>query len=247
MVRAGAAGAKFLEDGRIISLDYISVFEQTGQIEIAETGALAWYPNRDSIPYIGLYGLEEAETFVRTTLRYPAYCRGWAPIVRTGLTDDTIVLPPGIAIAEWAAPLLPYVNAHNREMYAYLGLFDMTPMPNSARTAADVLQYLLETKLAMGPEDKDMIVMQHEIGYVRGGVRMNRKSTLVVKGEDSLHTAMARTVGLPLGIAAKLLLEGKIGLRGVQIPVAPELYVPVLQELEEEGIKFVETPNSPRR
>jgi saccharopine dehydrogenase (NADP+, L-glutamate forming) len=230
------------------------VFEQTGQIDMAETGALAWYPNRDSLPYIGLYGLEEVETFIRTTLRYPAYCRGWAPIVRAGLTDDVEPLEvagctaraEGLTVAEWAAPLLPYVDAGNRSMYSYLGLFDTTPVPAQARTAADVLQYLLETKLAMRPEDKDMIVMQHEIGYVSGGARMTRKSTLVVKGEDSLHTAMARTVGLPLGIAAKLLLEGKIGLRGVQIPVTPELYVPVLTELEKEGIKFVETLNSPR-
>jgi saccharopine dehydrogenase-like NADP-dependent oxidoreductase len=85
-----------------------------------------------------------------------------------------------------------------------------------------------------------MIVMQHEIGYRKDGVLSKRKSTLVVKGEDSLHTAMSRTVGLPLGIAAKMLLEGKIALRGVQIPVATELYVPVLKELEKEGIVFVE-------
>jgi saccharopine dehydrogenase (NADP+, L-glutamate forming) len=171
------------------------------------------------------------------------------------LTDDVAPLREAgaavrtgaLTVAEWATRLLTYVNAGNRRMYSYLGLFDPTPVPAEARTAADVLQYLLETKLAMRPEDKDMIVMQHEIGYTMGGVRMTRKSTLVVKGEDSLHTAMARTVGLPLGIAAKLLLEGKIGLRGVQIPVTPELYVPVLTELEKEGIKFVETPNSPRR
>jgi hypothetical protein len=190
--------------------------------------------------------LEEAETFVRTTLRYPAYCRAWAPIVRAGLTDDSAQLgatgvAPGterMTVAEWAAPLLPYVNAHNRELYAYLGLFDAAPLPAGARTAADVLQYMLETRLAMQPEDKDMIVMQHEIGYMRGGQKLRRTSTLVVKGEDALHTAMARTVGLPLGIAAKLLLEGKVPLRGVQIPVAPELYEPVLRELEEEGIRF---------
>ena len=101
-----------------------------------------------------------------------------------------------------------------------------------------MLQYLLETRLAMRPEDKDMIVMQHEIGFMRGGKRLRRTSTLVVKGEDALHTAMARTVGLPLGIAAKLLLEGKVALRGVQVPVVPELYEPVLRELAEEGIRF---------
>jgi len=249
VVRAGAAGAKFREGGREVELGYPELFDRPGYIDLPETGRLAWYANRDSLPYIELYGLEEAETLVRTTLRYPAYCRAWAPIVRAGLTDDATPLRSEtsvlglteLTIGEWAAPLLPYVNAHNREMYAYLGLFDPAPLPSDARTPADVLQHLLETRLAMRPEDKDMIVMQHEIGYIRGGVRMTRKSTLVVKGEDSLHTAMARTVGLPLGIAAKLLLEGKIGLKGVRIPIASELYVPVLKELEAEGIKFIET------
>jgi saccharopine dehydrogenase (NADP+, L-glutamate forming) len=238
VVRAGSAGARYRERGQEVRRDYVSVFEQSGIIDVAETGRLAWYANRDSLPYIQLYGLEEAETFVRTTLRYPAFCEGWAPVVRAGLTDDVRALEEGLTIAEWAAPLRPYMNAHNREMYAYLGLFDQTPVPPGARTAADVLQYLLETRLAMRPEDKDMIVMQHEIGYVSGGRQRRRTSTLVVKGEDALHTAMARTVGLPLGIAAKLLLEGKVALRGVHIPVAPELYEPVLRELDEEGIRF---------
>ncbi|HET6256101.1 MAG TPA: saccharopine dehydrogenase C-terminal domain-containing protein [Puia sp.] len=240
VVRAGAAGARFREEGRVIDRDYLSIFGRTGRIEIAATGPLAWYPNRDSLPYIALYRLEDAETFVRTTLRYPAFCEAWAPIVQAGLTDDSTAVQ-GSTIAEWAAPLLPYVTAENRDMYAFLGLLDASPLPAAARTPADVLQYLLETRLAMRPEDKDMIVMQHEIGYIDSGKRMLRRSTLVVKGEDSLHTAMARTVGLPLGIAAKLLLEGKVALRGVQIPVTPELYGPVLRELEQEGIRFVET------
>jgi saccharopine dehydrogenase-like NADP-dependent oxidoreductase len=248
VVRAGAAGARYRDGGREVTLGYMALFEQTGFIDVAETGRLDWYANRDSLPYIQLYGLEEAETFVRTTLRYPGFCPAWAPIVRAGLTDDTTPLPgigaatgsKGLTVAEWAAPLLPFVNAYNRELYAYLGLFDKAPLPPDARTAADVLQYLLETRLAMRRGDKDMIVMQHEIGYLQGGKRLRRTSTLVVKGEDALHTAMARTVGLPLGIAAKLLLEGKIAMRGVQIPVAPELYEPVLRELEAEGIRFEE-------
>jgi saccharopine dehydrogenase-like NADP-dependent oxidoreductase len=246
VVRAGAAGARYREGGREVTLGYAALFEQPGFVDVAGTGRLAWYANRDSLPYIPLYGLEEAETFVRTTLRYPGFCQAWSPIVRAGLTDD--VAPLGATggavpaasrtVAEWAAPLLPDVHADNRALYAYLGLFDSSPLPANARTAADVLQHLLETRLAMRPEDKDMIVMQHEIGFVRGGKRLRRTSTLVVKGEDALHTAMARTVGLPLGIAAKLLLEGKVALRGVQVPVVPELYEPVLRELEGEGIRF---------
>ena len=238
VVRAGAAGARYRENSQVVVRDHVSVFGQPGSIDVAGIGRLAWYANRDSLPYIELYALEDVGTFIRTTLRYPAYCRAWAPIVRAGLTDDTGALPAGLTVAQWAAPLLPYVDVHNRDMYAYLGLFDAEPVPQQARTSADVLQHLLETKLAMQPGDRDMIVMQHEIGYMREGKAMRRTSTLVVKGQDARHTAMARTVGLPLGIAAKLLLEGKVALRGVQIPVSPELYVPVLGELEKEGIIF---------
>lgn len=255
VVRAGAAGAKFRSDGEEVCWNYAELFERPGQIDVPETGRLAWYPNRDSLPYIELYGLEEAETFVRTTLRYPGFCEGWAGVVRAGLTDDVgglgaggngrgagvpAVRGGGLTVAEWSAPLLPFVTDGNRGMYAWLGFFDDSVVPAAAKTSADVLQHLLETRLAMRPEDKDMIVMRHEIGFISGGKRMRRKSTLVVKGEDSLHTAMAKTVGLPLGIAAKLLLEGKVALRGLQIPVAKELYVPVLKELEVLGIRFQE-------
>lgn len=254
VVRAGAAGAKYLLDGKVVTREYASLFERPVRIDVADIGQLAWYPNRDSIPYIDLYGLGEVETFVRTTLRHPAFCAAWAPIVRAGLTDDVAPLrgrdvansagtgildaSMPLTVGEWVSPLLLHVTDENRAMYAYLGLFDAVAIPAAARTSADVLQHLLETRLAMQPGDRDMIVMEHEIGYISGGRSMRRKSTLVVKGEDPLHTAMARTVGLPLGIAAKLLLEGKVMLRGVQIPVLPELYVPVLKELEGEGIVF---------
>ncbi len=65
-------------------------------------------------------------------------------------------------------------------------------------------------------------------------------STLIVKGEDQLRTAMAKTVGLPLGIAAKLILEGKIQLTGLHIPILAQIYEPVLEELEQQGIIFFE-------
>lgn len=240
VVRAGAAGARFLLEGAAVNRGYAELFERPGVIDVEETGPLAWYPNRDSLPYIELYGLGDVETFVRTTLRYPGFCEGWAGVVNAGLTDDAGVLGRGLTVAEWAAPLLPFVTDGNRGMYEWLGFFEAAAVPAAAKTSADVLQHLLETRLAMRPEDKDMVVMQHEIGYVKGGKRMRRRSTMVVKGDDSLHTAMAKTVGLPLGIAAKLLLEGKVALRGLQIPVAPELYVPVLKELEEQGIAFRE-------
>jgi saccharopine dehydrogenase-like NADP-dependent oxidoreductase len=124
----------------------------------------------------------------------------------------------------------------------YLGLDDINTMINKGKcSAADVLQLALEQKLALQPGDKDLIVMLHEIDYTIEGKRNSIKSLLLVKGDDNVHTAMAKTVGLPLGIAAKLILSGNINMKGIHIPVTKEIYEPVLLELKKHGISFVET------
>jgi saccharopine dehydrogenase-like NADP-dependent oxidoreductase len=271
VVLAGSAGAAYREDDKIVRRGYADIFQKPGRLPVPGLGDLAWYPNRDSLPYIPLYGLQEAGTFIRTTLRYPAFCNAWKDIVRAGLTDDRRPLDAAavkatpadggrkrsktapaqvnsgdneatpLTYASWSAPLLPLVNDKNRSCFEFLGLFDDTPIPPQAMTAADALQHLLETRLAMQPADKDLIVMVHEIGYTRDGVAYSAQSSLIIEGEDSLQTAMARTVGLPLGIAAILVLDGRIPLTGVHIPILPLIYEPVLRELEQQGIRFAHT------
>ncbi|MBS1664483.1 MAG: saccharopine dehydrogenase NADP-binding domain-containing protein [Bacteroidetes bacterium] len=237
VVLAGSAGARYKEKGQTVTVPYAELFARTGRIELGETGPLAWYPNRDSLAYIPIYRLEEAETFIRTTLRYPIFCQAWRAIVRAGLTDDKTPVKAA-TFAEWSKRLQPFVDAQNRPLFDFLGLFDSSPIPDTAHSSADILQHLLETRLVMSPQDKDMIVMQHELEFEREGKLYTETSTLVVKGEDSLHTAMARTVGLPLGIAAKLLLEDKLSIRGLHIPILPAIYEPVLSELQQQGIRF---------
>jgi saccharopine dehydrogenase-like NADP-dependent oxidoreductase len=261
VVLAGAAGAQYKADGLVVTRAYAELWDGghpvalagggdtisgggqiaipgRRQIAIPGVGPLAWYPNRDSLPYIDLYGLQETESFIRTTLRHPDFLRAWGPIVRAGLTDDQRVLDGIRTFADWSAALLPLITPDTRPLYEFLGLLGSESLPAGATTSADILQYLLENRLAMQPRDKDMIVMQHEIGFIREGKQWTEKSTLVVKGQDHLHTAMAKTVGLPLGIAARLVLEGRIDLTGLHIPIVPELYLPVLKELEEQGIRF---------
>ena len=239
VVLAGSAGAHYREDNQLVTRAYGRLFEEPGSVSAPGIGELAWYPNRDSIAYIPLYGLDKASTFIRTTLRYPAYCRGWAAIVRAGLTDEkALVNTQDLSFADWSAPLRPFVTPENKQQLEFLGFFDSSPVPPAAKTSADILQYLLETRLAMRPADKDMIVMIHEIGFRQNGHDRTATSSLIVVGEDYLHTAMARTVGLPLGVAAVLVLEGRIRLRGLHIPIVPELYDPVMAELEKQGILF---------
>lgn len=124
----------------------------------------------------------------------------------------------------------------------FLGMFDEDTLINKGRcSAADILQFALEQKLKLNAGDRDMIVMFHEIGYQKNGSDYKAESTLIVKGEDHVRTAMAKTVGLPLGIAAMLRLEGKLNVHGLHLPVIPQIYEPVLKELVNHQIEFTET------
>jgi saccharopine dehydrogenase-like NADP-dependent oxidoreductase len=241
VVLGGAAGAVYKEDHLIKKKNYQEIFDHCGELQLDGVGRFAYYPNRDSLSYMPLYGLEGAGTFLRTTLRHPDFCKSWKAIVRAGLTDDKQeLLTHGLSFKKWSEPLLPFVDGENKERFAFLGLFDERPVPPSARTSADILQGLLELNLPMHPQDKDMIVMLHELECLEEGKRYQIKSSLVVKGEDHIHTAMAKTVGLPLGIAAKLILEGKLNLKGLHIPILPEIYQPILKELALNAVLFKE-------
>lgn len=252
VVNAGKAGAIYQADGVVVEKNYAQLFAEAGSVHVPSIGELAYYPNRDSLSYMPLYHLEDCQDFLRTTLRYPAYCKGWNAIVQLQLADDQVTYT--FAQTSVRDFVQQHLAKHQLEwlwkdllrdaelglLLDYLGLMSDTITPIQAGTAADVLQWLLETRLVLRPTDKDMIVMLHEIGYTLNGQEQQIQSSLVVKGTDALRTAMAKTVGLPLGIAAKLLIENKIQLRGLQIPTSPEIYRPVLAELETMGICFQE-------
>jgi saccharopine dehydrogenase-like NADP-dependent oxidoreductase len=262
IIMAGQAGAAYKENNTIIKKDYSHVFENSPQIQIDELPTMAWYPNRDSLSYIPLYHLEEASTFIRTTLRYTDFCKGWDVIVDLGLTNelDAAEIKQLKTYHDWFTSKLKQVEQREMSLRMYLKLYateanhdkilqqfeflkldNIDPLPAHVKSSADILQSRVEHKLALKPADKDLIVMLHEIEYVTNtGNTASIQSSLVVKGEDSLRTAMAKTVGLPLGIAAKLILEEKIKLKGLHIPTHKEIYEPVLEELKANGIQFHE-------
>jgi saccharopine dehydrogenase-like NADP-dependent oxidoreductase len=322
VVLAGKSGAHFLENGQEKHLSYQDLWDTERMTEVPGLGYLCWYPNRDSLRYAGLYGLQNAETFIRTTLRHPDFIYGWKNVVELNLTDEKqqyktnnrslyeifkehmdkqgfgdwlekklserlnqtrgllenlMKLAEAEQEAEQEGEKIPgsFLTADEKgnlekveidevknraaaflahkmhetnltlKQLFYLGLDDQeTIVGKGVCSAAEILQFALEKKLALKPGDKDMIVMMHEIGYEAAGKRSEIRSSLLVKGEDALRTAMAKTVGLPLGIAAKNILNGNIKLTGLHIPVAKEIYVPVLKELEEFGIQFHDEFNS---
>lgn len=259
VVTAGSAGAKYLESGQYKEIGYKEIFSFPDQkIQVPEIGTLAWYANRDSISYLKTYGLEGLDTFIRTTLRYPSYNRAWNILVQAEMTSSTDknFVSDCSTIKDWFQkkldllaskqpdhPVLSQINEPEiKNQFEYLGLYDSSDIPEGY-SSADILLSLLETHLKMAPHDKDMIIMVHEVDYEIASKKEKLTSTLVVKGSDSLNTAMAKTVGTPLAIGAKLILEGKINLTGLHIPVIPEIYEPVLSELAENGISFIETIN----
>jgi saccharopine dehydrogenase-like NADP-dependent oxidoreductase len=143
--------------------------------------------------------------------------------------------------AEMVATKMNEANLSMKQLL-FLGLDDTETQINLGLcSAADVLQFILEKKLVLGNNDKDMIVMLHEFEYELNGKKHSLKSLLKVIGENNSFTAMAKTVGLPIGIAAQLILEGKIKETGLHIPILPSIYEPVLKQLELQHIFFEET------
>lgn len=264
IVMAGHAGAAYKENGQLVQKTYNEVFEKCKEIVVDKLPAFAWYPNRDSLSYMPLYGLENTTTFIRTTLRYADFCKGWDVVVDLDLPNehDHSLVSKCKTYNDWFSAKLHQVEGRELslrmylelyvkeadhdiilEQFAFLELDSNEILPANTKCSADILQSKVEQKLALQPNDKDMIVMLHEIGYELNGEIKTINSSLVVKGEDSLRTAMAKTVGLPLGIAAKLILEEKIKLKGLHIPTRKEIYEPVLEELKQHGIVFHETRN----
>ncbi len=245
VVLAGKAGAIFKENNNIRSLTYEELFDADHAVNIPGAGNLSWYANRDSLSYIDIYSLHDTATFLRTTLRHQSFLSGWKKIVAHGLTDEKkIINTDGLSIANFLRMFFNESDIKDeifRQQLHFLGYQDHDTLINNGEcTAADVLQLLLEKYLVLKEDDKDMIVMLHEITYQHKGKKNIIESSLIVEGDNNINTAMAKTVGLPLGIAAKLILEEKLCLQGLHIPVIPEIYYPVLEELDLLGISFRE-------
>ena len=258
VILAGQGTAQFIEDGHLKFIPYNRLFTQICTINIDGYGSFDAYANRDSIGYKEPYGLTDAKTMLRGTLRQTGYCKAWNVFVKLGLTDDSYKIKNtnSLNYTSLIQSFLPLGDGTVKEklisfmgneideeiisMLDYLELFNNKPITLKEGSPAELLQSLLEEKWLLKPGDKDMIVMQHLFEYELNGEVKKMTSSLVVIGDDEVHTAMAKTVGLPLAISIKNFLTGKFKLYGVQIPIVKEIYEPLLLELESLNIKFVE-------
>ena len=258
VVLAGQGTSKFLDHGEVKLVPYQQLFKRVETIHFPGLGDFDGYPNRDSLNYQGIYGLEQVDTLLRGTLRRAGFCKAWDVFVQLGMTDDTasVQLPPGstyrqflntflpwsdqLTVEEKLAEVIPDLDFPTFEKLQWLGLFESIPLPLTEGSPAQLLQAILEAHWSLQPADRDLIVMQHQFEIqTQSGIK-KVISSLVQEGQDATYTAMAKTVGLPLAIAVDLFLKGEISLRGLQLPVEPEIYLPILEALEQEGIRFEE-------
>jgi saccharopine dehydrogenase-like NADP-dependent oxidoreductase len=259
VITAGFGGAKYLYKGKHVDVLYEKMFEDNKKISVDGIGSLAFYPNRDSLRYPDIYEVPDVKTFLRATLRHPVFCKGWNALILLGLTKQEDVFDTkGFTYASWLKKKSGFTTATTLQqhiamklgvsendkvifMLQWLGLFDEKPISGGKQSSADVLLKLLLDKWKMAPDDKDMVVMQHEIEYLHKGKKINLTSSMVLKGENSELSAMAKTVGLPIGILARLVLSKKINPpAGVVLPNMASVYRPVLTELAHHGIAFKE-------
>jgi saccharopine dehydrogenase-like NADP-dependent oxidoreductase len=260
VVVAGQGTTQLLQNGTLKFIPYHRLFKQIEVIDIDGYGKFDGYPNRDSVSYMDVYGLRQIKTMVRGTLRQHGYCKAWNVFVQLGLTDDSSKISNAdkLTYTSLIDSFLPNTKGTLKEklkqfmredwdmeiesMLDYLELFSDKKINFSEGSPAQLLQALLEEKWKLQAHDKDMIVMQHQFEYLlpKSNTLHKLNSSLVLEGKDQHRTAMALTVGLPLAITVKNFLTGKFTLSGVQIPVKPEIYLPLLSELEENGIVFSE-------
>ncbi len=261
VVLAGQGGAaKFLQEGTYKYIPYHKLFRRTEFFEIEGYGKFEGYANRDSLDYREAYGLQDVLTLYRGTMRRVGFSKAWNMFVQLGMTDDSYQIEnsEGMTYREFVNSFLSYSPSDSVELklrhylkieqddimwekLLELNLFSSEKsIPLKNATPAQILQYILEDSWTLSDTDKDMIVMYHKFGYELYGKQFQIDANTVVKGESRTHTAMAKTVGLPVAMATLAILNKKITTPGVQIPIRKEVYDPILEELKEYGVVFKE-------
>ena len=257
VVTMGAGGARYFRNSKLRCIPYHRLYTDPQIVEVPGHGKFEAYANRDSIPYCGTYGLDGIPTMIRATLRHPGFCAGWNAMVQIGLTanDYRIEDSDKMTYRQWLSCYLPGKDSDpiidrltqvlkvpkDSQIMRQILWTDVHTDRSITRengTPAEILLDLLLEKWKFNPGDTDMLVFYDRQEYQLDGELFEHTAYMVTKGQDQLHTAISRTVGLPAAIGAKLILNGEINTRGVLLPIHKEVYDPILNELEEMGIGY---------
>jgi saccharopine dehydrogenase (NADP+, L-glutamate forming)/spermidine synthase len=253
---AGRNPAHFLKDGKEINIPGAKLFDNYEIMEVPGAGKFEGYPNRDSMSYISIYNIPETKTMLRGTYRNLGWCSTLKKIADLGLLDleertfnnmtyadlmreqiksDDLYLIDSVAKTCGIETNNPIISR-----FEWLGLFSDEPIPSDVTTNLDALCHLFEEKMKYASGERDMIVMHHEFIAKYPTRKEKITSTLIDYGIPHGDSSMSRTVALPVAIASRMILEGEITLTGVHRPILPELYEPILKELEDNNIQFKE-------
>jgi saccharopine dehydrogenase (NADP+, L-glutamate forming) len=256
IVLAGQSTATYLYKKRLKYIPYRQLYRRYILTEILGMGEYEMYVNRDSLSYRHIYGIDDIPTIIRGTLRHKGYCDAWDAVITLGLTDDSFKIEQSSSLT-YAELIEAYIPAGQGDLKSrvatylgcrldsdimhkleFLGLFSDEKIRIEMASPAQILEEIVTSKWKLLPEDKDMIIMQHEFQYNLDGKQHELKSTLVMEGRDAVRTAMSKTVGLPLAVFVCLVMTGEITKNSATRPVTAEIYKPILVELKNQGIDF---------
>ena len=259
VLKAAGNSAKYLKDGKIVEVDGKDLLSHYWFVDVEGYATLEAYPNRNSLGYIDLYNLKDVKTMYRGTLRNISHCDTWYALSKLGffqegeqfdnltgtvrdfIAEKILKQDKSIDLKKYLAEYLNIsVNNVIIKKFDWLGFFDNTPIPITKGGAIDVLTALMLEKMSYKEGERDLLVLHHEFIAEYPDRKQHITSTMIDYGIPNGDTSMARTVSLPAAIGVRMILEGTIKAKGVQMPITPDIYNPVLDELDNLGIKVVE-------
>jgi saccharopine dehydrogenase-like NADP-dependent oxidoreductase len=259
VVLAGNNDAKYLHHGKVIELPTRDLFKRPFTVNFPQVGELEVYPNRDSLAYKDIYGIPEAQTMFRGTFRYKGWCETLDAIKQLNMISSEKIDMTGMTFADMVKSQIKQPlntentrnqvanflgiseNSHAIEAMHWLGLFENLPMNRTLDSTFEVTSDLMIEKMNLGQTERDMVAMQHTfLAAYSDGRKEVIRSRMLDYGTLAADTSIARTVALPAAIGVEMILDGKINVTGVHVPVIPEIYNPVLDHLEKLGIQMIE-------
>ena len=257
VILASKNSALYMKNGKEIRIAPYDLFKDRFSYEYPGIGNLEVYPNRDSVSYIDIYGIDGVRTMYRGTFRFKGWCEILDAMRNLKMLDDEVKDFSGMTFAGFVSGLLPQGKGRLKERVAeqlgtgsdspaivafdWLGLFSKKGMGKGESTAFQIVSDLMISKMMLQDNESDMILLQHLfLVEYEGGKREVISSHMIDYGSPATNTSIARTVGLPAAIASKMILDGRITATGVRRPVIPEIYIPVLDELSQLNIKLIE-------
>lgn len=257
VIMAGNNDATYLKDGQQKHINTEELFKDPMQIDFPGAGSLEVYPNRNSLPYIDLYGIPEAKTVYRGTFRYKNWCETFHILKSLGFTSYEEYDLSGKSYAQFAAELAGVPDhgdlnaaiadklgiskdAVSLQAMDWLGLFSSKKISKESGSPFDVLSDLMIERMMIDAHDRDMVIMQHSFKVRWSDGSSEQVRCRFIDFGDEKYTSIAKTVAWPAAIAVKLMLDGKLKTVGVQIPTDKKIYAPVLKQLEGLGIVMEE-------